>query len=363
MKKYISILIVCIGFLLVSNSVAAQSDSGFVLRGKIKGLKNRSLVCLVSFQNDTLSKTLSKGSRFVLKGQLINETGFYFLSVDTIKYEIGQDGRSNTLWLVNGKMELTGRIHEFNELRLKGSEVQQDWEAYKALQDKHVKEAAWPAIPAVQEFIGSHTNSLFAPMMIRMLPPDMLNKAYGRLSERVKQSAAGQELARIVERNHAVAAFAASDSIPDFKLSDRNGDSVNILALASKYKYTLIDFWASWCGPCRASFPKLEQAYNKYNSRGFNIVGISLDEKKQDWLTALKEENPLWFQGLDDLNEVSKNIFGIKSIPGYLLIDTQGKIIQSQIRSYAELEQIQTLKGKSLVTDLEEILEMLLKDK
>lgn len=364
MKKFSSTLLsFCMGVLLVTNTVTAQTNEGFVLKGKINGLKNRSLVCLVSFQNDTLSKTLSRGARFVLKGQITNETGFYFLTADTTQYDLGRDGRSNTLWLINGKMELTGSISEFKELRLKGSDVQQDWEAYKVLQDKYVKDAAWPAIPAVQEYIDSHTNSLFAPVMLRMLPPHMQNKAYEHLSENVKQSAAGRELAQLIKRNHAVAAFAASDHIPDFKLSDRNGDSVNILALASKSKYTLIDFWASWCGPCRASFPMLKQAYTKFNGKGFNIVGISLDEKKQDWLTALKEENPHWFQGLDDLNAVSENIFGITSIPGYLLIDSHGKIIQSQISSFAEQEQIQTYKGKNLVTDLEEILEALLQEK
>ncbi|RZS76081.1 thiol-disulfide isomerase/thioredoxin [Pseudobacter ginsenosidimutans] len=356
-------LVAGIGAMLLLTNVTAQSGKGFVLKGKIDGLKDGSLVSLLSFENDTLSKTISKGARFVLKGILKQETGFYFLSLDTAKYHSTEDGRSNTLWLVNEKMELTGKINSLKQLHLKGSEVQHDWEEFKNLQDRYVKEAAWPAIPAMQEYIDRHTNSLFAPIVLRMQPPEIQNKAYEHLSERVKQSAAGQELAKLVDRNHAVTRFAARDSIPDFKFSDRNGDSVSILSVASKHKYTLIDFWASWCGPCRASFPKLDKVYQKFNSKGFNIVGISLDEKKPDWLKALEDENPIWFQGLDNLDEVSKNIFGIKSIPGYLLIDSSGKIIQSQIRSFAVYEQIQTYKGKSLVDDLQEMLELLLKEK
>lgn len=365
MKKYTGnymLLIAAIGISLLTNDVTAQTGKGFVVKGKIEGLNNGSLVCLVDYKNDTLAKTISKGARFVLKGQLAHETDFYFLAVDTTKYDMSQDGRSNTLWLVNAKMELTGNLHAFTDLRLKGSEVQKDWEEFKALQDMYVKEATWPNVPAVREYIDSHTNSLFAPMMIRLQHPNVQNKAYEHLSERVKKSFAGQELAKLVERNLAVARFAAMDKIPDFNMFDSNGDSVSILALASKHKYTLIDFWASWCGPCRASFPRLEQAYKKFNNQGFNIVGISLDEKKEAWLTALQEEKPLWFQGLDNLDEASTNIFGISTIPGYILMNNKGKIIQSQIRSFVQYEQIQTYKGKNLVVDLQEILEILLKE-
>lgn len=362
-KKYIiSVLGICVAIVLQTQSFATPQKKGFVISGNIEGLRDGSLICLVNYSNDTLSKTISKGSRFTLKGQIANGMGFYFLTLDTtILNELKQEKHSNTLWLVNSRMQLTGKLIDFKNLVLKGSEVQTDWEEYKQLQDKFFGKASWPMIPEVQVYIDNHRNSLFAPIVLRHLPPGAQNEAYLKLSKRVQQSAAGMELAKLVERNKAVEKFASLDKIPDFKLSSKNGDSISIYTLISSHKYTLIDFWASWCGPCRAAFPRLEQVYKTYSDKGFNIVGISLDEKKADWLAALEAEKTPWFQGIDNLDAANKNIFGLTTVPSYLLVDQEGKIVQSQLRSFVKYEQIQSFKGKHLIEDLQEILDAVLK--
>jgi peroxiredoxin len=98
----------------------------------------------------------------------------------------------------------------------------------------------------------------------------------------------------------------------------------------------LIDFWASWCGPCRAENPNVVKAFNEYKDKGFTVLGISLDQpgKQQAWMDAIHKDNLTWTQ-LSDLkgwkNEVS-TMYGIRAIPQNLLLDPSGKIIAKNIR-------------------------------
>ncbi|MNY40348.1 Thiol-disulfide oxidoreductase ResA [compost metagenome] len=99
--------------------------------------------------------------------------------------------------------------------------------------------------------------------------------------------------------------------------------------IVSASKVTLIDFWASWCKPCRAEIPFLKSAYTKYRSKGFNIISIAVRDRKADWKKALNEEGTAWVNGIEQDGEVWK-MFDFQSIPAYALVDGQGKIIAFQ---------------------------------
>lgn len=124
---------------------------------------------------------------------------------------------------------------------------------------------------------------------------------------------------------------------PDFTLATADGKPV---ALSSfKGKYVMIDFWASWCKPCRAEFPNLKKTYAKYKSKGFEIFGVSIDEKEQDWLGALKSEQPSWLQVRDNAGQQNSvaALYAVSYIPQTYLLDKDGKIIAKELRG-AELE-------------------------
>jgi thiol-disulfide isomerase/thioredoxin len=116
--------------------------------------------------------------------------------------------------------------------------------------------------------------------------------------------------------------------VADFVLPDPSGKNIDFKNL--KGKYVLIDFWASWCVPCRRSFPRMREVYKKYKDDGFEIYNISIDEDKEAWLKAVKEESNPWPQSLDT-KSISQKGFAVTSIPASFLVDPQGKILLKEV--------------------------------
>ena len=119
---------------------------------------------------------------------------------------------------------------------------------------------------------------------------------------------------------------------PDFSMANASGKQV---ALSSfKGKYVLIDFWASWCGPCRGENPNIVANYNKFKNKNFTILGVSLDEDKTKWQEAIKKDNLLWTQvsDLKGWNSASVPLYSFDGIPYNVLIDPTGKIIATELR-------------------------------
>ncbi|MCL5247205.1 AhpC/TSA family protein [Cellulophaga sp. 20_2_10] len=124
---------------------------------------------------------------------------------------------------------------------------------------------------------------------------------------------------------------------------------VKLSSLIEKNKYTLVEFWASWCGPCRADIPHLKEVYKLYNPEGFNIVSISLDENKDSWQEAVKEEQMYWKQYIDTtaFNGDINKIYKVQGIPACFLIGPDGKIVTDNMRgSYMDKRLIKMYGNK-----------------
>jgi peroxiredoxin len=174
------------------------------------------------------------------------------------------------------------------------------------------------------------------------IDPAKVEPLFNKLSPAIKKSSSGVAYMKRIEtaKKTAVGAYAIN-----FTQNDTLDKPVSLASF--KGKYVLLDFWASWCGPCRAENPNVVKAFNQYKDKNFTVLGVSLDQpgKKQAWLDAINKDNLDWTQ-VSDLkfwdNAVAKS-YGIQAIPQNFLIDPQGKIIAKNIR------------GEELNTKLSEI--------
>lgn len=148
-----------------------------------------------------------------------------------------------------------------------------------------------------------------------------------------------QALKMVVKKLSQMKSTAEGNIMPDFTMNDINGKPISALAEIGKNKITVIDFWASWCGPCRVEMPHMVRMYNGYKDKGLGILGISLDSKREAWEAASKELGVAWPQ-MSDLrgwDNAAARMFNVQSIPQTIVVDSNGKILKKGLRG-EELE-------------------------
>ncbi len=133
------------------------------------------------------------------------------------------------------------------------------------------------------------------------------------------------------------------DVAPDFSLNDPEGKQVALSSLRGKY--VLLDFWASWCGPCRKENPNVVRLYEQYKGKNFEIYGVSLDRDKEAWIKAIKDDNLTWVHG-SDLKYWSSDVavqYGVNGIPATYLLDQEGRVIAKNLRGAALEKKLEEL--------------------
>lgn len=220
----------------------------------------------------------------------------------------------------------------YNEYR-KAREAKNDAKVRKAETRLEQIDASRTAI--MQKYLKDNPSSPIGMFVLNQvagyeLDPETAEPLFRSLSKTVRRYPSANEFAYRIEL---AKKLAIGNPALEFSQNDTTGAPVTLASFRGKY--VLVDFWASWCGPCRAENPNVVKAFELYKDKGFTILGVSFDEKQDRWKQAIRQDNLTWTH-VSDLkgwkNEVGK-LYGIRAIPQNLLLDPEGRIIAKNLRA------------------------------
>ena len=362
MKKIVYIIAV---FFILS---ACTSKPGYQLSGIIDGLTSGDIVLLeqrIDKEYVKIDSVISPDGTFEFAG-IVEIPDVYYVSVP------GKRGKS-LIFLENSQMDFRVHADTLWKPVLTGSAVHDEYNALQASltkiygkarelyasyreadkagdEEKAIKiEKEIEAVNDEDEefqrtYLDENPASFIAPYIVQNLHYQKEADEIEALLAKLDPSLMGSSLVgSMTRRVEALKKVAIGMMAPEFSQNDSMGNPVSLSSFRGKY--LLIDFWAAWCPPCRAENPNVVKAYQKYHDKGFEVLGVSLDKTREDWMKAVKDDGLTWTQ-VSDLkywsNEVAA-LYAISSIPSNLLLDREGVIINKGLREDDLLSALEAL--------------------
>lgn len=340
--------------ILVLASSCKQKYSGYVIVGSLsnaEGLKvyltDRSFIKSKGFKDFIFDSCIVSNGEFQFSG-VVNETTVYSIivegmkswkpiimentkisfigSADSLHKSIISGSKENELYRIFGKKvsainnEIFDLLPQRNLAYRTGDTSNFEKLSAEMRKLSYVRDSF--SVQFVKENPYSYVSLLKFPINTTIMDPKEL---YEMLGENIKQNSHAKRIYN--EVNGKLLNLSIGDKAIDFALPDTTGIKVSIFSF--KNQYLLIDFWASWCGPCRAETPNLIKAYDQYHDKGFEILGVSLDIERKLWINAINEDKLIWPQ-VSDLNGTKSPVakkYGVYAIPMNILLDNQGRVL------------------------------------
>lgn len=345
----------------------SKKEEGFTINGNIPGQKDG--IVYLEFQDG--DQTVVKDSAKIvdgkfsfagkveeplrysikLKGQeygkafiLSNETIVFTAHKDSVYMAKLSGATQDSIYASYYKNEfkqiqnVAGPIYKLSDSLSQNGKVKLTAEQ-QAMMDKKWKDLQTQADDLTFKFIKSHKDQVAGALVLddRLVTygtPEQVNEYFAVLTPEIQKSYFGKKIKEGIELNNKTAVGVVA---PQFSQTDVNGKVVKLSDY--KGKYVLVDFWASWCGPCRKENPNVVLAYKTYHDKGFDVLGVSLDDKKKLWEKAIEKDGLTWTH-VSDLkgwkNEAAV-LYGVKLVPTNYLIGPDGKIVAKNLRE-AELQ-------------------------
>lgn len=330
---------------------ACNAQSGYKVTGTVEGMPDgKAIIATVNGSSlDTLAKADVKNGSFEFTGNVSEPTGAYIMVIGqrgaipfmlenaNITVNAGQAGLTVTgsegqkiydqFMAINAsaQQEAMKLQQEYQAANGDQAKIQAVQEAYaKLMTDAQAKET---------ELIKANPDSYVSTFVIvssmGQMEYEQLKERYSLLGEKAKASAQGKAIAAQIAK---LESTAIGQIAPNFTITTPEGESISLYDIKDKVK--LIDFWASWCGPCRGENPHVVEIYKEYHPKGLEIFGVSLDNNKEAWVKAIADDGLVWKHGSDlkGWQSAPAQLYSVTGIPHTVLLDENNKIIAKNLR-------------------------------
>ena len=357
--------------LILAGLFSCAKPESFIIKGQILG-KDNGVIHLMKYVEGRLvteDSTQIVEGKFELNGktdlpefriitidknqpvaQFLAENGKIYIktNIDSLNKAQIKGSKSNDEFAILTK-EMLNNTRETSELQQKFMDAQRGGNEQIMKQVKAEYEAMMQNQKVfIKNFIRDHPKSTVSPLIVLMqfsqeLTAHDIDTLVKFLDPSIHSSIYVTELKGIADKLRVTEIGSVA---PDFTLNTPEGSPLSLYSLRGKY--VLIDFWASWCKPCRLENPNVVKAYNQYKTKGFEIIGVSLDKEKEPWIKAITDDNLTWHH-VSDLKFWQSDVavkYGVQSIPLTLLLDKEGKIIGKNLRGEALAQKLEELLGK-----------------